>query len=42
MAGSEEADQLAKQVMAKENIDMQIQYIKAELKSIIKKGINKI
>ncbi len=41
VAGNEEADQLAKQVMTKENIDMQILYSKAELKSITKKGINK-
>ncbi len=38
VAGNEEVDQLAKQVMTKENIDMQILYSKAELKSIIKKG----
>ncbi len=40
VSGNEEVDQLAKQVMTKENIDMQILYSKAELKSIIKKGIN--
>ncbi len=40
LAGNEEADQLAKQLMTKENIDMQILYSKAEFKSIIKKGIN--
>ncbi len=40
VAGNEEVDQLAKQVMTKKNIDMQILYSKSELKTIIKKGIN--
>ncbi len=39
VAGNEEADQLAKQVMTKENIDMQILYSTAgELSHYLKKG----
>lgn len=39
--GNEAADRLAKTVMAKERIEMKIRYSRAELKSVIKKGIHK-
>ncbi len=41
VSGNEEADKLAKQVMAREIIDMQIGYSKSEIKSIIKREIKK-
>jgi len=41
VAGNEAADKLAKHSMAKENIDIQIGYSKLEMKSIIKREINK-